>query len=140
MGKNYLFKSEPFSIFCSLIHMVIFISRWISMGLVSGLVVCDLSAHPGHEEEVSTSAGGAAGLPAPQVSITEEGGYRVIKANGVPNHEIGQFPGPGCPNAASADRPRIWATCSVSGLSGVTISILTQSPAISCGFAFRSCD
>jgi hypothetical protein len=82
--------------------MVIFISRWISMGLVSGLVVCDLSAHPGHEEEVSTSAGGAAGLPAPQVSITEEGGYRVIKANGVPNHEIGQFPGPGCPNAASA--------------------------------------
>jgi hypothetical protein len=36
------------------------------------------------------------------VSITEEGGYRVIKANGVPNHEIGQFPGPGCPNAASA--------------------------------------
>ena len=82
--------------------MVIFISRWIYFGLVGGLVVCDLSAHPGHEEEVSTAAGGAAGLPAPQVSITEEGGYRVIKANGVPNHEIGQFPGPGCPNAASA--------------------------------------
>jgi hypothetical protein len=82
--------------------MVIFISRWIYFGLVGGLVVCDLSAHPGHEEEVSTAAGGAAGLPAPQVIITEEGGYRVIKANGVPNHEIGQFPGPGCPNAASA--------------------------------------
>ena len=82
--------------------MVIILSRWIYFGLVGGLVVCDLSAHPGHEEEVSTAAGGAAGLPAPQVSITEEGGYRVIKANGVPNHEIGQFPGPGCPNAASA--------------------------------------
>jgi hypothetical protein len=82
--------------------MVIILSRWIYFGLVGGLVVCDLSAHPGHEEEVSTAAGGAAGLPAPQVIITEEGGYRVIKANGVPNHEIGQFPGPGCPNAASA--------------------------------------
>ena len=82
--------------------MAIFISRWIYMGLVGGLMVCDLVAHPGHEEEVSTAAGGAAGLPAPQVSITEEGGYRVIKANGVPNHEMGQFPGPGCPNAVSA--------------------------------------
>ena len=82
--------------------MVIILSRWIYFGLVGGLVVCDLSAHLGHEEEVSTAAGGAAGLPAPQVIITEEGGYRVIKANGVPNHEIGQFPGPGCPNAASA--------------------------------------
>jgi len=36
------------------------------------------------------------------VNIVTEGEYRVIKANGVPNHEIGQFPGPGCPNAASA--------------------------------------
>jgi len=59
-------------------------------------------AHPGHEGDVETAAGGASALPAPQVSITEEGGYRVIKANGVPNHEIGQFPGPGCPNPASA--------------------------------------
>ena len=61
-----------------------------------------LFAHPGHEGDVETAAGGASALPAPQVSITEEGGYRVIKANGVPNHEIGQFPGPGCPNPASA--------------------------------------
>ena len=59
-------------------------------------------AHPGHEGDMETAAGSSSGLPAPQVSITEEGGYRVIKANGVPNHEIGQFPGPGCPNAASA--------------------------------------
>ena len=59
-------------------------------------------AHPGHEGDTETAAGSSSGLPAPQVSITEEGGYRVIKANGVPNHEIGQFPGPGCPNAASA--------------------------------------
>ena len=59
-------------------------------------------AHPGHEGDTETAAGSSSSLPAPQVSITEEGGYRVIKANGVPNHEIGQFPGPGCPNAASA--------------------------------------
>jgi hypothetical protein len=59
-------------------------------------------AHPGHEGDTETAAGSSSGLPAPQVTITEEGGYRVIKANGVPNHEIGQFPGPGCPNAASA--------------------------------------
>ena len=58
--------------------------------------------HPGHEEDLETSAGSASSLPAPQVSITIEGQYRVVKANGVPNHEIGQFPGPGCPNAASA--------------------------------------
>ena len=58
--------------------------------------------HPGHEGDLETSAGSASSLPAPQVSITIEGQYRVVKANGVPNHEIGQFPGPGCPNAASA--------------------------------------
>lgn len=58
--------------------------------------------HPGHEAGIETSSGGAGSLPPPEVSITEEGGYRVVRANGVPNHEIGQFPGPGCPNAPSA--------------------------------------
>ncbi|NDA26292.1 MAG: YHYH protein [Verrucomicrobia bacterium] len=57
--------------------------------------------HPGHEEGMETSSGAAVNLPPPQVSITTEGEYRVIRANGVPNHAIGQFPGPGCPNAAS---------------------------------------
>lgn len=57
--------------------------------------------HPGHIEGIETSSGSAANLPPPQVSITTEGGYRVIRANGVPNHPIGQFPGPGCPNAPS---------------------------------------
>lgn len=74
--------------------------------LLCGALICAVSsegrAHPGHEEDLETAAGSASGLPAPQVSITEEGGVRVIKANGVPNHEIGQFPGPGCPSAASA--------------------------------------
>ena len=61
-----------------------------------------LYGHPGHVEDISTAAGGASGLPPSEVRISEQGGYRVIQANGVPNHEIGQFPGPGCPNAASA--------------------------------------
>jgi len=61
-----------------------------------------LYGHPGHVEDVSTAAGGASGLPPSEVRISEQGGYRVIQANGIPNHEIGQFPGPGCPNAASA--------------------------------------
>lgn len=81
--------------------MKFILSRLVQVGLFLQLGG-SLVAHPGHEEEVSTAAGGAAGLPAPQVSITEEGGYRVIKANGVPNHEMGQFPGPRCPNVASA--------------------------------------
>ena len=72
----------------------------IGVGLV--FVARTVWGHPGHEADPDTSAGSASNLPAPQVSITTQGEYRVIKANGVPNHEIGQFPGPGCPNAASA--------------------------------------
>ena len=79
-----------------------FILRRVFQGGLGLLLAGNLFAHPGHQEDIVTAAGGASSLPAPQVSITEEGGYRVIKANGVPNHEIGQFPGPGCPNAASA--------------------------------------
>lgn len=41
-------------------------------------------------------------LPAPEVSITIEGEYRVIRANGLPNHEVGQFPNEGNPNALRA--------------------------------------
>ena len=57
-------------------------------------------AHPGHGvEDLETAAGG---LPESKVSMTEEGSFRVIRANGIPNHATGQFPGPGCPNAISA--------------------------------------
>ena len=41
--------------------------------------------------------------PAPsQVSITVEGGFRVIKANGLPDHAPGQFPNRGNPNVIAA--------------------------------------
>ncbi len=38
-------------------------------------------------------------LPAPMVSITIEGEYRVIRANGLPAHETGTFPNKDNPNA-----------------------------------------
>jgi len=38
-------------------------------------------------------------LPAPSVSITVEGEYRVIRSNGLPNHSTGEFPNAGNPNA-----------------------------------------
>lgn len=36
-----------------------------------------------------------------QVSIVVENGTRIIRSNGIPNHETGQFPGPGNPNTIS---------------------------------------
>ena len=36
------------------------------------------------------------------VKITEEGNYRIIKSNGIPNHKTGSFPNRGNPNAISA--------------------------------------
>src|ERR1700710_1038214 len=46
----------------------------------------------------------AAGIKPPfsnDVTITIENGVRTIKSNGIPNHETGQFPGRGNPNAIS---------------------------------------
>jgi len=36
------------------------------------------------------------------VQFTEEGGYRIIRANGIPNHPHGKFPNRGNPNSISA--------------------------------------
>jgi hypothetical protein len=33
-----------------------------------------------------------------EVSITVEGGQRIIKSNGIPDHPTGKFPNPSCPN------------------------------------------
>ncbi len=38
-------------------------------------------------------------LPPAEVSITIEGEHRVIRSNGLPNHETGEFPNQGNPNA-----------------------------------------
>ena len=99
-------RGEPFSDLPSLIHMTSHFYRRLCLGGLGLVFVGHVLAHPGHEGDIVTAAGVASSLPAPQVSITTEGEYRVIQANGVPNHEIGQFPGPGCPNAASAQSYR----------------------------------
>ena len=70
-----------------------------------------VSAHPGHEDAQPLLLASAQNAePAKdsslvsQVAITIEGGQRVIRANGMPNHATGQFPGRGNPNRISAQR------------------------------------
>ena len=53
-------------------------------------------SHPGGEGELETDAGG---MPASKVEIREEGNYRIIRANGIPNHTAGRFPNRNNPNA-----------------------------------------
>lgn len=43
-------------------------------------------------------------LPQPRVVITVKDGIRTIETNAIPNHATGQFPGPGNPNAISAQK------------------------------------
>lgn len=43
-------------------------------------------------------------LPQPHVVITVKDGVRTIETNVIPNHATGQFPGPGNPNAISAQK------------------------------------
>lgn len=43
-------------------------------------------------------------LPQPRVVITVKDGVRIIETNAIPNHATGQFPGPGNPNAISAQK------------------------------------
>lgn len=48
-----------------------------------------------------------AGVKAPfssDVTITVENGVRIIRSNGIPNHDTGQFPGRGNPNAISQQK------------------------------------
>ena len=72
-------------------------SRWL---LLSLLPLSALRAHPGHE------ALRLAGLPdeKPEVAITLERESRVIRANGIPDHATGPFPGRGNPNKISPQR------------------------------------
>ena len=45
-----------------------------------------------------------------QVSIREEGGYRYIESNGLPDHSTGQFPNSGNPNSISAQNHQFRVT------------------------------
>ena len=48
-----------------------------------------------------------ASLPAPQVSITESGKWRVIRSNAIPAHPTGLFPNRANPNAISAQHTEV---------------------------------
>lgn len=71
-------------------------SRFLALNLVvacgSLVIATDLSAQGRAPQQ----------LPAPQVSITEEGNKRVIESNGIPDHAPGRFPNRGNPNSISA--------------------------------------
>ena len=70
--------------------------------LVWGTGLSMAVAHPGHDEPAAAGTNSGAGLPEPKVEITSEGNYRVIRANGLPDHPAGNFPNPGNPNSIGA--------------------------------------
>ena len=51
---------------------------------------------------VSVSLAASSKLPPSEVKITEDGQYRRIQANGIPDHQPGQFPNRNNPNSISA--------------------------------------
>ncbi|MEL6330464.1 MAG: YHYH protein [Planctomycetota bacterium] len=72
---------------------------------------CLAVAHPDHASESDQPQrrrpprqSAPAELPPSAVSITVEGDHRVIRANGLPEHETGAFPNPGNPNALRAQQ------------------------------------
>ena len=96
--------------------------------LATAIPSAEMHAHPDHEQPVDHAADGAhhtvagqAGqparpsrdrprrermepveLPQPEVTVTIEDGYRVIRSNGLPSHSTGSFPNAGNPNAIRA--------------------------------------
>ncbi len=80
-------------------------NRWRTATALFAALALPCAAHPGHPDHSAQSSGSSA-TPAPgtesSVTITESDGYRAIVANGLPNHETGQFPGRGNPNAITS--------------------------------------
>lgn len=80
--------------------------------ILAGIVIMAVSAgsaHPGHDEAAPTLYAALENDPATpatttanQVAISIENGYRVFRANGLPDHTPGQFPNRGNPNSISA--------------------------------------
>jgi hypothetical protein len=72
----------------------------IPLLLVSLIAARAALAHPGHESLTTVPAPAAAA----EVSIAVEGEKRVIRANGLPDHATGKFPGKGNPNRIAPQR------------------------------------
>ena len=92
-------------------------------------------AHSGHE---GLTMVGVPAVPS-AVSVTVEGEFRVIRANGIPNHPTGPFPGKGNPNAIAAQKyefrvpaaPRAGAKPTPNGMNnfGVAVNGVVFDPA-----------
>lgn len=87
------------------------VTRYLRMAVVglSFLAAIGLQAHDDAESSVGRDHDKAFDIAQAtrsmnQVSITVEGGFRVISANGIPNHSIGRFPNNGNPNVISAQQ------------------------------------
>jgi len=62
-----------------------------------GLVLSVAGVWPAHAADIKPAF-------ASEVSITVENGVRIIRSNGIPNHDTGHFPGKGNPNTISPQR------------------------------------
>ncbi len=86
------------------------------IAIAACFIAVRLSAHPGHEHAIqfegiqfaallaptATKTGGAIQIPVSTVSIATQGDWRIIRANGIPDHVTGQFPNRGNPNTISS--------------------------------------
>ena len=116
----------------------------VAGGLLAGwlLVEAVLAQPPGPPRARMHTATQSSGEPAlvpateaapttPQVSITVEGDQRVIRANGIPNHAVGQFPNRGNPHEIRAQsyvlkvpaRPRLAENTTPLGLQDFGIAV-----------------
>jgi hypothetical protein len=84
--------------------------KTLATGFVAAFIATSALAHPGHDEGPLLLLAAASpgelvtkgSQPDSKATITVEGGYRLIRANGLPNHATGQFPGRGNPNRITA--------------------------------------
>jgi hypothetical protein len=82
---------------------------WIALQSLMIALACSVHAHLDHDESNDKSGlnfSHSAGVPAAKeqasrVSIAIEGSFRVIRANGLPDHPTGQFPNRNNPNRIS---------------------------------------
>ncbi|MEM9159898.1 MAG: YHYH protein [Verrucomicrobiota bacterium] len=71
------------------------ISKFTGLGLLGGILTWAALAQPGNRRSNASPVE----LPESSVSIEIEGDYRVINANGIPNHDHANFPRRGNPHA-----------------------------------------
>jgi hypothetical protein len=81
--------------------MLIALCTLLSAALIWSGCSKGTAAEPGNGNN-DNNGGGSSIKGIGNATITEDGTYRYIDASGVPDHDTGQFPGPGNPNSISA--------------------------------------